>query len=184
MNTGHTEYRYEVVDSPPAITPSTTTHQVTMTQIPVTPSDNGQQQQSNNQNNNTSSQVANNSPQTGQNNRQTTLIQNMLSNTQAVPPEEFQFNGKTFRRIKTHFRVTYNLACEKQDMLSQDLCMSLADRGCNGGFLGEDARILSIKENSFADIIGMNNSLVNQAPIGTGALKINTTNGPIIGIFN
>ena len=30
----------------------------------------------------------------------------------------------------------------------------------------------------------MNNSLVNQAPIGTGALKIITTNGPIIGIFH
>ena len=68
--------------------------------------------------------------------------------------------------------------------MSQDLCMSLADKGCNGRFLGEDARILSIKENSFADIIGMNNSSVNQATISTGALKINTTNGPIIGIFN
>ena len=61
--------------------------------------------------------------------------------------------------------------------------MSLADKGCNGGFLGEDARILSIK-NSFADIIGMNNSLVSQVPIDTGALNINTTNGLIIGIFN
>ena len=64
MNTRHTEYRFKIIDSPPAITPSTTTHQVTMTQIPVTPSDNGQQQQSNNQSNNTSSQVANSSPQT------------------------------------------------------------------------------------------------------------------------
>ena len=61
--------------------------------------------------------------------------------------------------------------------------MSLANRGCYGGFLGEDARILSIKENSFADIIGMNNSLVNQASIGTGALKINTTNDSVISIL-
>ena len=55
--------------------------------------------------------------------------------------------------------------------MSQDLYMSLADKGCNGGFLGEDARILSIKESLFSDIIGMNNSLVKQAHIGTGALK-------------
>ena len=96
----------------------------------------------------------------------------------------FTFNGRTYRRAGTHFRVTYNLACDKEDTLSQNLGISLADRGCNGGFLGEDARILSIKENSFADIIGMNNSLVNQAPIVTGALKIITTNGPIIGIFH
>ena len=68
--------------------------------------------------------------------------------------------------------------------MSQDLCMSLADRGCNSGLLGEDAKILNIKESSFDDIIGMNNSLVSQAPIRTGALKINTTNGPIISIFN
>ena len=68
--------------------------------------------------------------------------------------------------------------------MSQDLHISLVDKGCNGEFLRENAKILSIKESSFADIIGMNNSLVNQAPIGTGALKINTTNGPIIGIFN
>ena len=71
-----------------------------MTQIPVTPSDNRQQQQPNTHSNHTNSQVANSNPQTGQNNRQATLIQNMISNTQAVPPEEFQFNGKTFRKLK------------------------------------------------------------------------------------
>ena len=48
----------------------------------------------------------------------------MLSNTQAVPPEEFQFNRKAFRRIKTHFRVTYNLACEKQDIFYK-ICVCL-----------------------------------------------------------
>ena len=54
----------------------------------------------NTQSNNTSSQIANSNPQTGQNNRQATLIQNMLSNTQAVPPEEFQFNRKLLEELK------------------------------------------------------------------------------------
>ena len=43
---------------------------------------------------------------------------------------------------------------------------------------------MSLKDNYFADVIGMNNSKVFQAPIGTGCMKINTLQGPIIGIFN
>ena len=50
-------------------------------------------------------------------------------------------------------------------------------------FLGEDARILLLKDNYFADVIGMNNSKVFQAPIGTGCMKINTLQGPIIRIL-
>ena len=51
-------------------------------------------------------------------------------------------------------------------------------------FLGEDACILSLKDNYFADVIRMNNFKVLQAPIGTGCMKINTLQDPIIGIFN
>ena len=65
-----------------------------------------------------------------------------------------------------------------------DLDISLVDRGCNGGFLGEDALILGIKENTFADIVGINNSIVKQAPVGTGCLKINTNQGPVIAVFH
>ena len=60
----------------------------------------------------------------------------------------------------------------------------MVDRGCNGGFLGKDALVLSVKENAFADIVGMNDNVVNQAPIGTGCLKITTNQGPIIAIFH
>ena len=83
-----------------------------------------------------------------------------------------------------HKRVTFNLNNTDLNNITNDFSFSLIDRGCNGGFLGEDTRILSIKDNYFADVIGMNNSKVSQAPIGTGCMKINTLQGPIIGIFN
>ena len=59
----------------------------------------------------------------------------------------------------------------------------MVDRGCNSGFLGR-CSCLNIKENAFADIVGMNDNVVNQAPIGTGCLKITTNQGPIIAIFH
>ena len=83
-----------------------------------------------------------------------------------------------------HKRVTFNLNNADLNNITNDFSISLIDHSCNGGFLGEDARILSIKDNYFADVIGMNNSKVSQAPIGTGCMKINTLQGPIIGIFN
>ena len=73
-----------------------------------------------------------------------------------------------------HKRVTYKTKNAILNDITQDLNISLIDRGCNGSFLGEDARILSLKDNYFADVIGMNNSKVFQAPIGTGCMKINT----------
>ena len=112
------------------------------------------------------------------------IIQNLLSSNNTVPPTEFTLNGTTYRRSSVHKRVTYKTKNAILNDITQDLNISLIDRSCNGGFLGEDARILSIKDNYFADVIGMNNSKVLQAPIGTGCMKINTLQGPIIGIFN
>ena len=83
-----------------------------------------------------------------------------------------------------HKRVTYKTKNAILNDITQDLNISLIDRRCNGGFLGEGTRILSLKDNYFADVIGMNNYKVFQAPIGTGCMKINTLQGPIIGIFN
>ena len=73
-----------------------------------------------------------------------------------------------------HKRVTYKTKNAILNDITQDLNISLIDCGCNGGFLGEDARILSLKDNYFADVIRINNSKVLQAPIGTGCMKINT----------
>ena len=73
----------------------------------------------------------------------------MLSTTQAVPLQEFTFNGTTYRRAGTHFRVTYNLACDEEDILSQNLGISLADRGCNDGFLGS----LVLKKTHFQTLL-------------------------------
>ena len=83
-----------------------------------------------------------------------------------------------------HKKVTYKTKNAILNDITQDLNISLIDQGCNGGFLGEDAQILSFKDNYFADVIGMNNSKVFQAAIGTGCIKITTLQRPIIGIFN
>ena len=83
-----------------------------------------------------------------------------------------------------HKKVTYKTKNTILNDITQDLNISLIDQGCNSSFLGEDACILSVKDNYFADVIGMNNSKILQAPIGTGCMKINTLQGLIIGIFN
>ena len=43
---------------------------------------------------------------------------------------------------------------------------------------------MSFKDDYFADVIRINNSKILQALIGTGCIKINTFQRPIIGIFN
>ena len=68
--------------------------------------------------------------------------------------------------------------------MNLDLDISLIDCGCNGGFLGEDALILGVKENTFVDIVGMNNSIIKQALISTSCLNINTNQGPVIAVFH
>ena len=64
-----------------------------------------------------------------------------------------------------HKRVTYKTKNAILNDITQDLNISLIDCSCNGGFLREDARILSLKDNYFADVIGMNNSKVLQAQL-------------------
>ena len=56
--------------------------------------------------------------------------------------------------------------------MKKDLDISLVDHGCNGGFLGEDALILGVKENTFADIVGMNDSIVKQALVVSRSTQI------------
>ena len=114
---------------------------------------------------------------------QDSIISNILSQSQAVPGQEFTIQGKTYRRVSQTARK-YSTHNASQDTLNMDLDISLVDRGCNGGFLGEDALILGVKENTFADIVGMNDSIVKRAPIGTGCLKINTNQGPVIPVFH
>ena len=46
-----------------------------------------------------------------------------------------------------HKRVTYKTKNVISNNIIQDLNISLIDCGCNGGFLGKDTRILSLKDN-------------------------------------
>ena len=68
--------------------------------------------------------------------------------------------------------------------MNKELDIFLVDCGGNGGFLGEDALILGAKENVFADIVSINDSIVKQASIGTDCLKISTNQELVIAVFH
>ena len=83
----------------------------------------------------------------------------MLSLSQTVPGQKLTIQGKIYRRVSQTAKK-YNTYNASQDILNKDLDISLIDCGYNGGFLGEDALILGIKENTFSDIVSMNDSIV------------------------
>ena len=62
------------------------------------------------------------------------VICNLLSSSNAVPPQEFTINGTTYRRSSMHKRVTYKAKNAILNNITQDLQISLVDRGCNGVF--------------------------------------------------
>ena len=54
----------------------------------------------------------------------------------------------------------------------------------NGGLSGGDVRVISSSTTQFADIKGIADSHVTDVPLSTVAAVLNTTDGPIIGIFH
>ena len=71
-----------------------------------------------------------------QNSQQTTesLIQQMLSNSNSINPQELQFNRNTYRRCPMHKRVTFNTKNTDLNSVTYDFSISLIDCSCNRGF--------------------------------------------------
>ena len=88
--------------------------------------------------------------------------------------------GNVYLRVKMA-DVRYNLHTHSA---SRSVCSgSLIDRGANGGLCGSDALVLS-GTGQHCDITGITNNAVTDLPIVQAAAVIQSSIGPIIGIFN
>ena len=88
-------------------------------------------------------------------------------------------DGKLYYRIKNH-NVSYHVSELKRQKEA-----SLVDRGANGGFAGEDVRVLEYcYPNRMADVAGIEDHTIKDLRIGTVAGLIQTQRGPIIGIMH
>jgi hypothetical protein len=61
---------------------------------------------------------------------------------------------------------------------------SLIDSGANGGWAGADMRLIKSNPGERATVTGLAGRQVENLPIGTGAAYIETSTGPVIGIFH
>ena len=61
---------------------------------------------------------------------------------------------------------------------------ALVDRGANGGFAGANMLQMAVSDSQKVDVHGIKDTKCTALPVGTGAAKITTTSGPIIGLFH
>ena len=107
-------------------------------------------------------------------------LREMLSNTaNRSLPSEFSMGGHTWR-MSNHTNIQYHVQSYE---LATGNPGSLIDGGANGGFAGSDVRLIELT-NDFADVSGIGTSVIKDLAIGTVAGLIDTTSGPIIGIFH
>jgi hypothetical protein len=102
----------------------------------------------------------------------------MLSNSNTEPGKHMVSQGRMYYHVNT-VEVFYWVSQQAQ----QAAPGSLVDGGANGGFSGSDVRVVEYTDR-YADIMGIDNHVVNNVPIATVAGKIMTIQGPIIGIFH
>ena len=106
-------------------------------------------------------------------------LRRMMSNytsQQPAPSSELTINGVTY--VVKATRVKYSV-----HLVNAEAKGSLIDGGANGGMSGNDVRIVS-ESYTRADVTGIADSEIHDVPICTVAGVIETTTGPIIGIFN
>ena len=146
---------------------------------------------SNNSNNNTG-QNANSTNQSTSTSQQTTTVANSQANAanstpQSTPAHTFLaqgnnqtpnivLNGITYRATVT--RTIYkNQVCNNHNF-------SLIDRGANGGLTGDDVTVIAMNTMEKVDIEGIGGKRIDSLDIVTAAGYLETTTGPVIGIFH
>ena len=88
-------------------------------------------------------------------------------------------DGKLYYRIKNH-NISYHVSELKRQKEA-----SLVDRGADGGFAGEDVRVLEYcYPNRMADVAGIEDHTNTNLRIDTVARLIQTQRGPIISIMH
>ena len=109
----------------------------------------------------------------------TPSLREMLSNTANRASDDISINGTTYRRVN-HHNIQYHV---KNFQWASATTGSLIDGGANGGFAGADVRVIEYT-NEKADVSGIGDSILKDLDIGTVAGLVNTTSGPVIGIFH
>ena len=96
-------------------------------------------------------------------------------------PSSVVFGGRTYVLSVTN--ISYRLNKHKTD---NSVRYSLIDRGANGGLSGDDVRVLEMNTSPTkqVDVTGIAGAKVSNVPLKTVAGVIQTTSGPIIGIFH
>ena len=92
-------------------------------------------------------------------------------------PLQISFQGRTYSQMHTKF--TYSISQRQSNTHTG----SLLDGGANGGMSGDDVRVIAETMDS-ADVTGIADSTVKALKLCTVAGLIQTTTGPIIGLFN
>jgi hypothetical protein len=109
-------------------------------------------------------------------------LRTVLSNRAARSSDASQqvtINGLTYQRISNTARVHYHV----NQSSHQSHIGSLIDGGANGGMSGADVRVIETSLNK-ADVTGLAEHSVVDLPISTVAGLIETSTGPVIGIFH
>jgi hypothetical protein len=106
----------------------------------------------------------------------------MLSNTanRTAASDDISMGGHIWRRVTNHTNIQYHV---QSYSLAGSSPGSLIDGGANGGFAGSDVRLIELTSDR-ADVSGIRTSVIKDLDIGTVAGLIETTSGPIIGIFH
>ena len=104
-------------------------------------------------------------------------MQRLLSqqNATPAPPNEFKINGMTYKLAKTIIGSATRVPVDGQG--------SLIDSGANGGLSGADVRVIADTGRT-ADVYGITNNDIVDVPICTVAGVIETTSGPVVGMFH
>ena len=109
-----------------------------------------------------------------------TAAEQMFSSSNTMAPgTEFSVNGMTF--VVKNANVTYKF---NNFNVKSHKGGSLIDGGASGGLSGSDVRVLEQHPTNKADVSGIGDALIEDVPICTVAGVIQTTSGPIVGIFH
>ena len=94
--------------------------------------------------------------------------------------DEITINGKTYRCISVHERISYAVSNHKAACHG-----SLVDRGANGGLAGSDVRIISKDPHPrLVDVSGIDSHQITNLPIVTVGGVVPSQRGPVIAIMH
>ena len=122
----------------------------------------------------------------------TQFVHQAITTTDINYPASDLSNILSTSTSKTSPKVTFKSSDRKQKIHMSRYLFSrkstfsgnqLIDRGANGGLAGSDMRILA-KTGRHITIVGIDNHELTGLPVVTCAAKFDTSDGPIIGIFN